>query len=337
MADVDVLIVGAGFAGSVCAERLASAGKRVLVVERRAHIGGNAFDEYNADGILVHRYGPHIFHTNSSDVFEYLSQFTAWRAYTHRVRAWVNGTLLPMPINQTTLAWFHGDEQAAREALIRPYTQKQWGCNPESLDPSVLARIQTRASDDDRYFTDVFQMMPRDGYTRLIERLLEHRNISVLLQTSFEQAEDLGLAAFAGDIIYTGPIDEFFGYEYGRLPYRSARFVHDTLDTQEFQPVGVVNYPTLSVNYTRITEFKHLTGQRHARTTICREYPCDEGEPLWPIPSRANLALAARYKARAKADGIYFCGRLGTYQYLNIDQVVAQALKLSATVLKEAA
>ena len=327
MADVEYLIVGAGLAGSVCAEQLAQAGKRVLVVEKRAHVAGNAYDYYNIDGILVHAYGPHIFHTNSQAVYDYLSRFTAWRPYVHRVKAFVSGSLLPMPINRTTLAAFQGDLRAAMDALVRPYTRKQWGCDLEELDPSVLARIQPRDSADDRYFTDAYQVMPVEGYTRMVQRMLDHPLIKVLLNTTYREAAALVSAA---RVIYTGPIDEYFDHVFGPLPYRSARFAFDTLATSQFQSVGVVNYPTPDAAYTRITEFKHLTGQVHAKTTIAREYPQADGEPYWPMPTPASLALAKRYKARAADEqGVWFCGRLGTYQYLNMDQAVAQALTLA--------
>lgn len=336
----DYLIVGAGFAGSVCAERLASAGKSVLVIDQRAHIGGNAYDHYDDAGILVHRYGPHIFHTNSSDVFAYLSAFTEWRPYEHRVLASVGDQLLPVPINRTTLRAFGGDEELAKAAIIYPYTRKQWGCEPEDLDPSVLARVKTRDSEDDRYFTDTYQAMPAHGYTRLFERLLAHPNIKILLKTSHREviapvngAVHLCLTNFG--TIYTGPIDEYFDHRFGRLPYRSAVFQFCTIGKPQAQVVAVVNVPDRDRGpHTRITEFKHLTGQVHPKTTIAFEHPRSTGDPFWPIPTPANAALYKQYKALAdRTPGVHFVGRLGTYQYLNIDQVVAQALKLSARLL----
>lgn len=338
----DYLIVGAGFAGSVCAERLASAGKSVLLIDQRSHIGGNAYDYYDEAGILVHKYGPHIFHTNSQAVFEYLSEFTAWRPYEHRVLASVNGQLLPVPINRTTLAAFGGDVEAAKNAIYRPYTRKQWGCEPEDLDPSVLARVKVRDSDDDRYFTDTFQFMPLDGYTRLFEKLTAHPNIKILLKTGYRELPEF-LFEHRGDrmqVIYTGLIDEFFDYRFGKLPYRSAHFEsHTTASAQvegKRQPVAVVNFPSASVDYTRVTEFKHLTGQAHRKTTVFYEYPSDYGDPFWPIPKPENAALYKRYAELAReTPGVHFCGRLGTYSYLNMDQCVAQALKLSARLLQE--
>lgn len=330
MDSVQYVIVGAGFAGSVCAERLASAGKRVLVIDKRAHIGGNAYDEYDEAGILVHRYGAHVFHTNSLAVVDYLSRFTEWRSYEHRVLSSVNGQLLPVPINQTTLDAFEGNEAAARRAMIEPYTRKQWGPHADDLAPTVLARIQTRANRDDRYFTDAFQAMPRDGYTALFARMLDHPHITVRLNTQYDAA----LARACADIIYTGPIDEFFGYRFGRLPYRSASFRFETLDTEQHQPVGVVNYPSADVPYTRVAEFKHLTGQQHPKTTIAYETPQADGEPYWPVPTAASAALYRRYEELARAtSGVHFVGRLARFAYLDMHQVVAQALKLSATLL----
>lgn len=334
MASVDYLVVGAGFAGAVCAERLASAGKSVLVIDQRDHLGGNAYDYYNEDGILVHKYGPHIFHTNSAEVFDYLSQFTGWRPYEHRVLAQTSRGLVPVPINRTTLAAFGGDEAAARAEIIVPYTRKQWGCEPEDLDPSVLARVKTRDSDDVRYFTDRFQAMPRFGYLPLFERMLEASRITVALSTPYTPE----LGAEAAHVIWTGPLDQYFDDCYGRLPYRSARFeFHSHQPRHEYlQPAAVINVPDAAVRYTRVTECKWLTGQEHPKTVLCVEYPEAEGEPLWPIPTAANAALAQRYAALAKAHtSVSFLGRLGRYQYVNMDQCVAQALKLARTLIAQ--
>ena len=355
----DYLIVGAGFAGSVLAERLAAGlGKRVLLIDRRPHIGGNAYDHYDDDGILVHRYGPHIFHTNSRRIVDYLSRFTAWRPYEHRVLARVDGQLVPIPINLTTLNRLYGldlDEAQAEaflaaraepvaeirtsedvvinqigrelyEKFFRGYTRKQWGLDPSQLDRSVTARVPTRTNADDRYFTDSFQMMPLHGYTRMFEKMLAHPNIEVRLSTDFRQ---LGRGVRYGHLVYCGPIDEYFGYRYGRLPYRSLKFRHETLDQENLQPVAVVNYPAEDVPWTRITEYKHLTGQRHAKTSVTYEYPSAEGDPYYPIPRPENAALYKRYQALAEATpGVTFLGRLGTYKYYNMDQVVGQALAL---------
>lgn len=355
----DYLIVGAGFAGSVLAERLAAGlDKRVLLIDRRPHIGGNAYDHYDDDGILVHRYGPHIFHTNSQRIVDYLSRFTEWRPYEHRVLAEVDGRQVPIPINRITLNLLYGlalDEAGAAaflaaraepvaeirssedvvvnqigrelyEKFFRGYTRKQWGLDPSQLDRSVTARVPTRTSDDDRYFTDSFQQMPLHGYTRMFERMLDHPNIKILLNTDYREIRK---AVRYRHLVYCGPIDEYFDHCYGRLPYRSLQFRHETLDREQLQPVAVVNYPAEDVPWTRITEYKHLTGQRHHKTSITYEYPSAEGEPYYPIPRQENTELYRRYQALADATpGVTFLGRLGTYKYYNMDQVVGQALAL---------
>lgn len=353
----DYLIVGAGFAGATLAERLAHHGRRVLVVEKRRHIGGNAYDEYNDDGLLVHRYGPHIFHTNAQRVWDYLSQFTAWRPYEHRVQASVDGQLVPIPINLDTVnrlyglsltsfeveAFFQGlaeprETIATSEDVVvsrvgqelyrkffRGYTRKQWGLDPSDLDASVISRVPIRTNRDDRYFTDTFQAMPAHGYTRMFERMLDHPNIKVLLGTDYREIQDW--VPFE-EMIYTGPVDEFFDLRYGKLPYRSLRFQHETHDAERFQPAPVVNYPN-EHPYTRVTEFKYLTGQEHPKTAVVYEHPQAEGDPYYPIPRPENAALYKRYEALANATpGVHFVGRLATYRYYNMDQVVAQALTL---------
>ncbi|RUR56301.1 UDP-galactopyranose mutase [Vreelandella populi] len=353
----DYLIVGAGFAGSVLAERLATQlDKRVLVIDRRPHIAGNAFDHYNEDGVWVHRYGPHIFHTNAQRIVDYLSQFTEWRPYEHRVLAQVNDQQVPIPINLTTLNMLYDldlDETQAAEFLasraepvenirtsedvvisqvgrelyetfFRGYTRKQWGLDPSELDKSVTARVPTRTNTDDRYFTDSFQIMPKDGYTALFENLLNHPNITLQLGVDFEEVRD---QVDYHHLIYTGPIDEYFGYQLGKLPYRCLRFEHKTFDQAVFQPVGVVNYPSEDVPYTRITEYKYLTGQQHPKTSVTYEFPTDQGDPYYPIPRAENAELYHRYRALADATpGVTFLGRLGSYRYYNMDQVVGQAL-----------
>lgn len=354
----DYMIVGAGFAGSVIAERLArGAGKKVLLVDKRNHIGGNAYDFYNEAGILIHKYGPHIFHTNSQDIFDYLSRFTKWRPYEHRVLASVDGKLLPIPINLTTVNQLYGmdlnesemeqylnrvaepcaavrtseDVVVSRvgrdlyEKFFRNYTRKQWGIDPSELDAAVTARVPVRTNCDDRYFGDRFQSMPRDGYTRMFENMLDHPNIKIMLNVDYRELQ--GEVAF-GQMVYTGPVDEFFNYRYGKLPYRSLEFKHETLDTPVFQSVAVVNYPN-ERQYTRITEFKYLTGQTHAQTGIVYEYPRAEGDPYYPVPRPENARLYERYKALADTlTNVHFIGRLATYKYYNMDQVVGQALTL---------
>jgi UDP-galactopyranose mutase len=354
---VDYLVVGAGFAGAVLAERLASAGQKVLVVEKRNHVGGNAYDHYDDAGVLVHRYGPHIFHTNSQEVFEYLSRFTQWRFYEHRVLAQVDGKLVPIPINLDTVNQVYGLDLRSEDLpaffakmavprnplrtsedvvvskvgwdlyrkFFQGYTRKQWGLDASELDSSVIARIPVRTNRDDRYFTDTYQYMPAHGYTRMFERMLDHPNISVVLQTDYREVASW--IRFR-NMIYTGPIDEFFGRCYGRLPYRSLEFEHVTLEQPQFQRTGTVNYPN-DHDYTRITEFKHLTGQQHARTSIVYEYPRAEGDPYYPVPRPENAALYRKYQElAAQLPNVHFVGRLATYRYYNMDQVVAQALTL---------
>jgi UDP-galactopyranose mutase len=352
------MIVGAGFAGAVMAERLAAdGGKRVLVVDRRPHVAGNAYDRHDAAGVLIHQYGPHIFHTNAQEVVDYLSRFTDWRPYEHRVLADLGGLQVPMPINRTTLNLLYGldlqseDEAAAflaaraepvdvvrtsadvviaavgrelYETFFQGYTRKQWGMDPSELDKSVTARVPTRTNTDDRYFTDSFQAMPAEGFTRMFERMLDHPNIDLLLGVDYAEAR----SAYAHDhLVFTGPIDEYFDYRHGKLPYRSLRFRHETIAQERFQRVAVVNYPSQDVPHTRITEYKHLTGQVCPATSITYEYPADEGDPYYPIPRAENQALFKRYEALALAEtGVTFVGRLATYRYYNMDQVVAQAL-----------
>jgi UDP-galactopyranose mutase len=354
----DYMIVGAGFAGSVLAERLASvADKKVLVVEQRDHIGGNAYDYYNHNGILVHKYGPHIFHTNSKKVFDYLSNFTLWRPYEHRVLASVDGQLVPLPINLTTINTLYGLQlncdqvetfyslkaekvnqirtsedvvvskvgRELYEKFFKGYTRKQWDLDPSELDASVASRVPVRVNKDDRYFTDSYQSMPLHGYTKMFRNMLSHPNIKVMLNTDYKEIIDI---IPYQRMIYTGPVDSFFDYCYGKLPYRSIEFRFDTLDTEVFQPTGTVNYPNEHA-YTRITEFKYLTGQKHSKTSIVYEYPTAEGDPYYPIPRPENSELYKKYKLLADSmSNTFFTGRLGTYKYYNMDQVVAQSLTL---------
>ena len=359
----DYLIVGAGFAGSVLAERLAAdSDKRVLLIDRRGHVGGNAYDCYDDAGILIHRYGPHIFHTNSVQVAAYLSRFTRWRPYEHRVRAKVGDALLPIPINLDTINGLYGldldsdgmerflaeraepvrevrtseDVVVGRvgrelyETFFRGYTRKQWGMDPSELDKSVTARVPTRTDRDDRYFTDSFQYMPLHGFTRMFENMLDHPNIKILLNADFRE---IRREVSYEKLIFTGPIDEYFDYRYGELPYRSLSFRHETLDAEQLQPVAVVNYPQENVGFTRITEYKHLTGQRHAKTSISYEFPSWRGDPYYPVPRAENAKLYKKYQALADATrNVEFVGRLATYKYYNMDQVVAQALALYARI-----
>jgi len=360
----DYVIVGAGFAGSTLAERLArDADKRVLLIDKRPHIGGNAYDHYDDHGVLVHKYGPHIFHTNSAEIFEYLSRFTKWRQYEHRVLASVDGRLVPIPINLDTINELYGLNLTSQEVeaffqsvaepvdhcltsedvvvskvgrelyekFFKNYTKKQWGLDPSELDASVTSRVPTRTNRDPRYFTDRFQAMPLHGYTRMFENMLDHPNIKILLNTDYREVQDLFPDA---EVIYTGPVDEHFGFRYGKLPYRSLHFEFETIDEEVVQAAPVINYPNEHA-YTRTTEFKYLTGQEHRKSTIVREFPTDQGDPYYPVPRPENAALYKRYKALADtAPGVHFVGRLATYKYYNMDQVVAQALQTYRKLMK---
>ena len=375
MPHFDYLIVGAGFTGAVLAERLASQlDKRVLVVDRRPHIAGNAFDAMDDSGVLVHRYGPHIFHTNSAKVFHYLSQFTAWRPYEHRVLGVLDGKMVTLPINLDSLTQLFPAGLAARyaEALISAfgfgskvpilklrqsddtllqelaefvyqkvfynYTKKQWGLSPEELSPSVTGRVPVRISRDDRYFTDRYQAMPKAGYTEMFRRLLSHPNVQVLLGADGKEASE----TFSHDhLVFTGPIDQFLGYVHGPLPYRSIRFEVETLPIEQYQPVGTVNYPNAG-DFTRITEQKHLTGQRLPVTTIVREFPQAYdpavNEPYYPVPIDESKVLYAKYLETAReefGERVRFAGRLGDYKYYNMDQACARALALFDSIAKE--
>jgi UDP-galactopyranose mutase len=356
-----VLVVGAGFAGAVCARRIAEDyGLRVVVIDRRPHVAGNAHDAPDEHGVLIHTYGPHIFHTNAEKVVEFLSRFTEWRPYEHRVWAEVDGQIIPLPINRTTVEKLHRvslqneDATAAYlaslaepraelknsedavvakvgrdlyERLFRGYTRKQWSLDPSELHAQVTARLPVRFNDDDRYFGDSFQNMPAAGFTAMFERMLDHPNIELRLGTEYE---DIRHEVDAAHTVWTGPIDEFFGYRLGRLPYRSLQFERETRATpggRLVQPVAVINYPNERIPYTRVTEFRHLTGQVSDFSTLTYEYPTAEGDPYYPIPRPENREMYHRYEAlAAQRPDVLFVGRLARYQYLNMDQVVAQAL-----------
>ncbi len=359
----DYLIVGAGFSGAVVAERLAESGKSVLVIDKREHIGGNAYDENDGIGVLVHKYGPHIFHTNSGRIFEYLSRFTRWRNYEHRVLAEVEGKLLPIPINLTTINELYGldlDEESMAgfwdktrivkpvirtsedvvlsrvgkdlcEKFFRGYTKKQWGKDLSELSASVAARIPVRSNRDDRYFTDKYQAMPADGYTSLFENLLDNQGITVSLGVDFGSLRNKDLAKY---IVYTGSIDAYFDWCYGELPYRSLRFEHiQFADFAKYQVTATINYPN-EHEYTRITEFKYLTGQKHRGTSIVKEYPTSIGDPYYPIPNSTNHDMYKQYSLLAdKEKNVIFIGRLAQYKYYNMDQVVAAALLAAGKLL----
>ena len=360
----EILVVGAGFSGAVVAQRLAERGFEILVIDKRPHIGGNAYDRLDPYGVQIHPYGPHIFHTNSERISAYLSQFTRWRPYEHRVLAKVGDQLVPLPINvdtvnrlyglqhtEDTIQQFYDSVREPRatlsnsedvvlnavgrdlyEKFFRGYTRKQWGLDPSQLAASVAARIPTRSNRDDRYFTDSFQCMPLEGYTRMFERILDHRNIR------FEGGVDffsMRQRIRASHIVYTGPIDAYFDHCFGKLPYRSIHFEHEHLpETRQYQEVGTVNFPN-DYDYTRITEFRHLTGQSHSGTSIVREFPCDDGDPYYPVPRPENEALFKRYEALARdATEVTFVGRLAQYRYYNMDQCVGAALKAAEGILE---
>lgn len=355
----DFVIVGAGFAGVVLAERIASqAGMSCLVVERRSHIGGNAYDYFDDAGVLIHKYGPHYFRSNSDRIVAYLSAFTEWHPVEYKIRSWSEGRYWQFPINLNTFEQLIGrrsssgemEETLARwrvpiqnpanseevilsqvgtalyERFFKNYTRKQWKRDPKDLDPSVCGRIPIRTNRDDRYLSDKFQALPKHGYTKLFQRMLDHPKIKVLLQTDYREV--LPSVEFK-HLIYTGPIDEYYRCCFGPLPYRSLRFEPETLETEYFQPVMQVNYPNEEA-FTRIVEIKHATGQRLPVTTIVREYPEDFGpgkEPYYPIPANDSKALYERYAAlAAQEQKVSFVGRLATYRYYNMDQVVGMAL-----------
>ncbi|MCY7423058.1 MAG: UDP-galactopyranose mutase [Chitinophagaceae bacterium] len=304
---------------------------------------------------MIHKYGPHIFHTNSEDVFNYLSRFTEWRNYQHKVLASVDGQMLPIPINLNTINKYFGLELnglqveeflASRaekvypvktsedvvvskvgrelyEKFFRGYTRKQWALDPSELDASVTARVPTRTNKDDRYFTDTFQAMPLHGYTKMFEKMLSLPNIKIMLNTNYQEVMN---EVTYKKLIFTGPVDEYFNYCYGKLPYRSLRFKFETMQTENFQETGTINYPN-DYAFTRITEFKHLTGQKHDKTSVVYEFPEATGDPYYPVPRPENDQLYKKYQALAnQLNNTYFVGRLATYKYYNMDQVVAQAL-----------
>jgi len=352
----DYLVVGCGLAGMTAARLLAEKGKKICIVDKRNHIGGNIYDYYNEEGILIHKYGPHIFHTNNKEVYEFLSRFTEWREYQHRVLSLINGNLVPMPINLDTINMVYGTSydsftvkeffnsvkqsdiiiENSKDVIVSQvgeelyklffegYTKKQWDMYPYELGKEVTSRIPTRTNRDNRYFTDRYQGIPKHGYTKLAENMVKHKNIKVMLNTSFKEIKD---EIVYSKIIFTGCVDEFFEEKYGRLPYRSINFVEETYDKEVYQPAGVVNYPN-DYDYTRITEYKYLTGQMHPKTTIMKEFSCSEGEPYYPIPKEENKELYAKYENESKnMDNVIFLGRLGTYLYMNMDKVVEQAMK----------
>jgi UDP-galactopyranose mutase len=359
-----ILIVGTGFTGSVIARQLSDADHKVAIIDKRPHIGGNAFDSHDSNGVLIHNYGPHIFHTNSEQIFNYLSQFTQWLNYEHRVRSVVNNQHYPFPINKDTVNKLYNldlDEEGIKsffenvreprnpiktsedvvlnsvgrdlyEKFFLNYTKKQWGLHPSELKAGVAARIPVRTNNDDRYFTDKFQVMPLNGYTKMFECMLDHPNISVSTGVNFADVKD---QYPDHHIVYTGPIDEYFDFCFGKLPYRSLRFEHEHFPCMErFQEVGTINFPN-DYDYTRVTEFKHLTGQVYSGTSTVKEYPQAEGDPYYPVPNDVNEALFKQYENLAKSEpNVTFVGRLAQYRYYNMDQVVGAALTAAKKLIE---
>lgn len=367
MRSADIVIIGAGISGSVLAERYASIGKKVLVIEKRDHIAGNCYDYIDENGILVSKYGAHLFHTNEEDVWEYVNQFSDWYDWEHRVLAKVDEKLVPIPVNITTVNQLFGLELSSekemsewleanrlpienpkdgREAVLnkvgnelyekmfRHYTKKQWDKYPEELHASVLERIPVRNNFDDRYFSDKYQALPKNGYTQIFKNLLSNPNIDVLLNTDyFDIADEIGSYE---KLFYTGPIDRFFNFKHSldeKLEYRSINFVSETVDAEFFQENSVVNYPGTEVDFTRIIEYKHFGNQKSDKTTIVREFTVDEGEPYYPVPNSRNQEIYNLYKEEAdKLTDVYFVGRLANYKYFNMDQAFKNALDLFSSL-----
>jgi UDP-galactopyranose mutase len=367
--NAEIIIIGAGISGATLAERYASVGKKVLILEKRDHIGGNCYDYYNEAGILISKYGAHLFHTNDQEVWSYVKRFADWYKYEHRVLAKVDNQLVPIPVNITTVnmlfnlnlrteiemqRWLNSqtikndEPQNGREAalarvgpilyekMFKNYTKKQWDKYPEELDASVLNRIPVRTNFDDRYFSDKYQYLPSGGYSLLFKKMLNHPNITVKLNTDYFDVRN-HIQDYQ-KLFYTGQIDQFFDFKYSlneKLEYRSINFVAETLDMEYYQPAAVINYPN-EHEFTRIVEYKHLTGQKHPQTTIVREYTTDEGDPYYPVPNPRNQAIYEKYRSEAvKLREVYFVGRLANYKYFNMDEAFKNALNLFHTLYKE--
>lgn len=375
------IIIGAGFAGSVLAERIASQlNKQVLVIDKREHIGGNCYDHFDDNGILIHKYGPHLFHTDNKEVFDYLSQFTHWLNYHHEVLAYIDGHNIPIPFNLNSIRILFPEYQASLleekligtfgygkkipilelrkendknlkflsdfiyEKVFASYTSKQWGCRPEDISPEVTARVPVHISKDNRYFQDRYQAVPEHGYTKIFERLLSHKNISVLLQTDYQEIIKVNYetgqikvfdSQFDGQLIYTGMIDEFFDYRFGQLPYRSLQFSLTNFAKESYQQATTINYPN-DYDFTRITEFKKLTGQKVDTTTIVKEFPQDydpndphKNVPYYPFFKKENIQKYEKYKQHSvQFKNITFIGRLAEYRYYDMDDIVERALNV---------
>lgn len=379
----DYIIVGAGFAGSVIAERISNVlNKKVLIIEKRNHIGGNCYDYKDENGIIVHKYGPHLFHTDFKDVWDYLSNFTDWHIYHHRVLAFIDGKKVPIPFNFNTLYEVFPKALAEKlenklldryqynskvpilellkeedqdlkflanyvyDKIFKNYTAKQWGLNPEDIDPQVTARVPIFIGKDDRYFTDRYQAVPKDGYTKIFERILSHHNIKLMLNTDFKEVIDIDFEnkkiyflgqEFKGKLIFTGMIDQLFNYKFGKLPYRSLDLRLETLDKEFFQEVATVNYPN-DYDFTRITEFKHIHPIETKKTIILKEYPKQykEGDiPYYPLFTQEATDIYNKYKELAeKFDGLVLIGRLAEYRYYDMDDIVKRALDVFEDKIK---
>lgn len=363
MKNFDIIIIGAGISGSVLAERYAAVGKKVLIIEKRDHIAGNCYDYYDQNKILTSKYGAHLFHTNDQGVWDYVNQFADWYSWQHKVIARVDGKTVPIPVNITTVnTLFHAnlqtEEQMQRwleenriafenpangeeavlnkvgkvlyEKMFKHYTKKQWDKYPAELHASVLERIPVRSSNDDRYFSDIYQALPKGGYTQMFENILASPNILVLLNTDYFEIQDQ-LGEYE-KLFYTGPIDRFFEFNENlkeKLEYRSINFVTEHLEQEYFQENAVVNYPGEEVDFTRIVEYKYFGNQKSEKTSIVKEYTVAHGEPYYPVPNDKNRDIYAKYKAEAdKLTDVYFVGRLANYKYFNMDQAFRNALDL---------
>lgn len=363
MKNIDILIIGAGISGSVLAERYASIGKKVLIIEKRNHIAGNCYDYVDENGILVSKYGAHLFHTNEESVWKYVNKFSEWYPWEHKVVARVDDKTVPIPVNITTvntlfdtnitseeemINWLeqnrfpvekpsNGEEAVLNrvgsvlyEKMFKHYTKKQWDKYPAELDASVLDRIPVRTNYDDRYFSDIHQALPKGGYTQLFENIIKNPNIEVLLETDYFDVKDQ--YTHYEKLFYTGPVDRFFEFRHSlaeKLEYRSINFVSETIDAPFFQENSVINYPGTEVDFTRIIEYKHFGNQKSDKTTVVKEFTVDEGEPYYPVPNPRNQEIYARYKEEAdKLTDVYFVGRLANYKYFNMDQAFKNALDL---------
>lgn len=355
--EVENIIIGAGIAGITLARRIAEEkNERVLIIDKRNHIGGYCYDYRNSEGILVHKFGPHIFRTDNKKIYSFLSRFTEWIDYQHKVLAYVGGSMYPMPINLDTinsflnscynssnvLDYFKNVRTSVQnpqnvkdviqsqvgvdfyDAFFKNYTTKQWGAEPEKLPAEIVARIPIRNNRDDRYFTLPYQGIPKEGYTQMLQNMIDHPNISYWLGIDYKKIKE---EFNVNHIYYSAPIDEYYDFIYGKLPYRCVNFKFEEIDREYYQPVAVVNYPN-DYDYTRITEFKHFTHHKSKGTIIAKEYSSVEGDPSYPIPTKENKELYERYLELSNKDNITFIGRLGTYKYYSMDQVISDVFDI---------